>query len=157
MNPSKVWKLLVIANTNSQLDSRVYILEDYAKEWIVEYDVTQEILDDGIATKGKITYLKDQNGNSAFYDFKNIKFRRTQTELFGSNLSISGSYIDLFTFSDIDNDIVTDNSDYETTKYNVIEQGCSNNIFLGDTYNNIVKNGCQNNTFIRGCHDSIIG
>lgn len=155
-NPSPIYRLVVIANTNNRLDSRVLILADEAKDWVVEYDISQEILEDGLKTKGKITYLKDSNGNSAFYDFKNIKFRRTAIELIASNLTINNNYIDLYTFSDIENSIAIDNSNHEITKYNVLEMDCWNNIFLGDTYNNIVENLCRNNTFIRGCHDTVL-
>ena len=48
-------------------------------KWIVEYDYEYETLTDGIKTKGKITYLKDSNNNIAYYDFKNIKSRRTRS------------------------------------------------------------------------------
>ena len=155
-NPSPVMPLLVIANTSSKLDSRAQILTEEAKNWVVEYDLTKEILQDGISTKGKITYLKDNHGNSAHYDFKNIKFRRTNIELANSNLNIDESYIDLYTFSDVENGIVLENSDYETTKYNTLGEGCWNNVFIGDTYNNLFGEGCWNNTFLRGCHDNTI-
>mgnify|MGYP003463876872 FL=1 len=39
--------------------------------WEVRYDPTQEIIN-SVRTKGRITYLKDEHGNSAYYDFKNI-------------------------------------------------------------------------------------
>jgi len=32
------------------------------------------MLPDGVLTKGKITFLMDDNGNIAFYDFKNIRY-----------------------------------------------------------------------------------
>lgn len=154
INPSSIYTLIAFANTESKLDSRVTILQH--TDWIVEYDVTRKILPGDITTKGKITYLKDKNGNSAHYDFKNIKFRRTQLELSQSNLYIETPYIDLYTFSDILNNIVIENSEIETTKYNVLGDNCWNNVFLGDTYNNNIYSGTKNNTFLRGCHDSTI-
>lgn len=50
-NPSPVMPLLVIANTSSKLDSRAQILTEEAKNWVVEYDLTKEILQDGISTR----------------------------------------------------------------------------------------------------------
>lgn len=156
-NPSPITRILVIANTSNKLDQRINILTDEAKNWIVEYDVTSEILDDGVRTKGKITYLMDENGNSAYYDFKNIKFRRTRQELQGSNISITSDYVDLFTFSDIIDGFAVDNSNYKTTKYNLLRKDCWNNVFIGDTYNNNIEANCRNNTFLRGCHDVVLG
>jgi hypothetical protein len=66
----------------------------------------------------------DENGNSAYYDFKNIKFRRTKQELQGSNISITSDYVDLFTFSDIIDGFAVDNSNYKTTKYNLLRKDC---------------------------------
>lgn len=154
VNPSQTYQLLVIANTNTQLDKRAFILSH--PKWIVEYDVTREILPDNKLTKGKITYLEDENGNSAWYDFKNIKFRRTQAQLSQSNLYITASYIDLYTFSDVQNEVAIENSSIATSKYNKINKDCWNNIFIGDTYNNNIGQACKNNTFLRGCHDSNI-
>jgi hypothetical protein len=45
-------------------------------EWTVEYNVNSEVLPDTTKTKGKITYLKDDNNNSAYYDFKNVRYIR---------------------------------------------------------------------------------
>lgn len=154
VNPSEIYKLLVRAIDTDKLDTRVFIQNH--TNWVVEYDVTKEILEDGVSTKGKITYLRDDNYNSAFYDFKNIRIRKTYTELANTNLTIQGSYIDLYTFSDITDGVVTDSSYLHNTKHNEIKQGCINNIFIGDTYNNIVEADCKNNIFIRGCHDTIL-
>ena len=153
-NPSQLYSLVVIANTNSTLDRRAMILSH--PNWVVEYDVTRQTLQDGVTTKGKITYLKDDNNNSAYYDFKNIKFRRTREELEESNFTTILPYLDFFTFSDISNGQIIDTSELDTTKYNTINEDCWNNIFIGDTYNNIIESACQNNTFIRGCHDTTL-
>ena len=155
-NPSKSYSLVAIANTTNTLDPRVTLLDPLTKNWIVEYDITKETLQDGVTTKGKITYLRDDNGNSAYYDFKNIKFRRNQEDLIGTTFPIETPFIDLYTFSDISNNVVLDSSNLDTIKFNVMQASCWNNIFMGDTYNNIIESGCQNNTFLRGCHDSTI-
>lgn len=154
VNPSQTYSLVVIANTNSTLDKRATILNH--PNWVVEYDVMRETLQDGVTTKGKITYLKDDNNNSAYYDFKNIKFRRTRQQLSGTNLQITQEYLDFFTFSDLINGQVIDTSELDTTKYNKFNEDCWNNVFIGDTYNNTIESGCQNNTFLRGCHDTTI-
>ena len=155
INTSPVTPIIVTAISKNKIDSRVYY-NTSNKNWIILYDSTKETLDDGVTTKGKIIYLKDNKNNSAFYDFKNIKFRRTSMELENSNLVITGSYIDLYTFSDITNGIVTDSSTLYNTTNNELKENAYNNIFLGDTYYNIIEPDCKNNTFIRGCHDTIL-
>lgn len=141
INPSEKLTIIAIANSSNRLDPRVSVLEH--EDWYVEFDITPQTLQDGTITKGTITYLRDSNGNSAYYDFKNMKFRRNG--------------IDYYTFSEIENGIVKDSSELHNTKYNTLGQNCINNIFLGDTYNNILQQGCQNNTFWKGCHNSVIG
>jgi hypothetical protein len=61
----------VKALSKNETDRRVTIA---GKSWEVEYDPTRKVLSDGTLTKGQITFLWDDNGNSAFYDFKNIRF-----------------------------------------------------------------------------------
>lgn len=139
-NPSNVLRLIVTALTTNQLDPRIVIQD---KVWKVEYDVTQKTLEDGVTTMGQITYLEDEKGNSAYYDFKNKKFRRSD-----------GDY---YTFSDITNNIITDSTTLYNTKFNKLKQGCDNNVFLGDTYYNIIEEDCTGNTFMKGCHDTILG
>lgn len=155
-NPSPIWKLIVTAITSNRLDPRVIIDDDRMKNWVIEYNPTQETLEDGVTTKGKITYMQDSNYNSAYYDFKNIKFRRTAKELEDTNLNIGAVYGDFYTFSDLTKGVITDSSELHNTKHNELKQGCTNNIFLGDTYNNIVEAECKGNTFIRGCHDTVL-
>ena len=152
-NPSTVYNLIVTALNNNTIDPRVVIV---GKSWIVEYNPVQETLPDGVKTKGKITYLRDNNGNSAFYDFKNIKFRRTQSELANTNFSTNEPYLDLFTFSDLLNSQIIDTSELDTTKHNVLKENCWNNVFIGDTYNNLIQAECKDNTFLRGCHDTTL-
>lgn len=151
-NPSPIYRLLVFGINIDKIDSRAYIL---GKNWQIEYDVTQETLEDGVKTKGKITWLKDSKGNSAFYDFKSIKFRRTREELRNTTVAINSPYIDLFTFSTIKpGEIVEDTSETGLCEYNVFKENCWDNVFIGNTYNNIFEAECVKNTFIRGCYDS---
>lgn len=145
INPSPVYRLIVTALTTNTLDPRV-VIDGY--DWKVEYDVTSEILEDGVQTKGRITYLKDSNNNSAYYDFKSTKFRRNKS----SGLT-SGDY---YTFSEIVDGIIKDSSNQHNTKNNLLGHNSTNNVFLGDTYNNIIEPDSTGNTFIKGCHDCII-
>lgn len=140
-NPSEKYELILVADTEERLDPRATIVGH--ENWYVEYDITPKVLSDGTVTKGTITFLRDENDNSAYYDFKNIKFRRNNT--------------DYYTFSEIVNGVVKDSSCLHNTKYNTLGKDCYNNVFLGDTYNNIMQQGCVNNTFWKGCHNSIIG
>lgn len=156
-HPSLIQKIIVSALSTNRIDPRIIILDPSTINWNIEYDITQETLEDGIKTKGKIIYLKDSNNNSAYYDFKNIKFRRTSLELSNSNLRISTPYVDLFTFSNFENGILEDSSYFNDTKNNNLKIGCFNNVFLGDTYNNTFSEDCSKNTFIRGCHDVNLG
>ena len=84
INPSEVQTILTIALSPNKLYSRVIIDSpkyNTSSKWIVEYDYEPETLSDGVITKGKITYLKDNNNNVAYYDFKNIKSRRYKKAL----------------------------------------------------------------------------
>ena len=149
---SPTYELLVTGIDKNKLDSRAYIV---GKNWEIEYDVTKRILEDGVTTKGRITWLRDRNGNSAFYDFKSIKFRRTKDSLRLTTINIPDNYIDLYTFSTISNDwIVTDSSETSLIEYNELKLNCWNNVFLGITANNIFEPEFRRNTFIYGCKDS---
>lgn len=155
-NPSPIQSLVVTAVYENRVDPRVTILDDKTKGWVIEYDPTKEILEDGISTKGKITFLQDTNDNSAYYDFKNIKFRRTSDELQNTHINLGTAYGDFYTFSIIEKGIIKDNSNTYNIKHNILKSNCTNNIFFGDTFNNILEAECVGNTFIRGCHDSTI-
>lgn len=73
VHPSKVYTIAAIAITPSSLLSTVSIISDDPTSifWVVQYDPTKETLDDGKTTKGRITYLLDNNFNQARFDFKN--------------------------------------------------------------------------------------
>lgn len=73
VHPSKVYTIAAIAITPSSLLSTVSIISDDPTSifWVVQYDPTKETLDDGKTTKGRITYLSDNNFNQARFDFKN--------------------------------------------------------------------------------------
>lgn len=152
INASQVWGLYVRALSKGEIDRRVTIS---GKTWEVEYDPTREVLPDGVTTKGKITFLADDNGNIGFYDFKNIRYNWTRTQLAEAGINVP-SDLALYTFSNIESGQVTDSSEFENTKFNVLGKDCENNIFIGDTYYNILEPECQNNIFAKGAHDCII-
>lgn len=148
---SPIYQLLVTGIDKNRLASKAYVLD---KDWEIEYDIEQKILEDGEKTKGKITWMKDSNGNSAYYDFKSIKFRRTAEDLRDTEVNIERSYIDLYTFSTIQEDgKVLDASLSANVRHNELKEGCTNNVFLGTTKNNIFEPECEKNTFINGCID----
>lgn len=149
-NPSEVYHIVVAALTPEILSKKATILEH--PEWTVEYDAAKETLSDGLTTKGKITYLRDSNNNVAFYDFKNVKFRRTREQI----PSLKTTYGDFYTFSDVVNGEIVDSSSLHNTRCNVIKDTSWNNVFLGDTYNNRIETGCQNNTFVKGMCNTVL-
>lgn len=152
INPSKTYTLLVRAISKNQLDQRISIA---GKKWEVRYDITRKTLEDGVENKGTIIFLKDDNGNQAFYDFKNVRFRCTRQLLNNAGIGATQD-LDLYTFSDIVNGEIIDSSELHNTKFNVIGPGCTNNIFIGDTYYNILEPDCKNNIFAKGAHDCLI-
>ena len=155
INPSKVFKIITLALTPDTLYNRVVIQsEDYpdAYKWIVEYDYEQETLTDGIKTKGKITYLKDSNNNIAYYDFKNIKSRRTRTQLLQLGIVTDKDYLDLYTFNTQDLDEASESFNVYN---NYFESGAKDNVFIGnECYNNVFEGGFRNNTFASSCHNN---
>lgn len=151
-NPSPVWRLYIRALSKNEIDRRVTIS---GKTWKVEYDPTREVLPDGVQTKGKITFLVDDNGNVAYFDFKNIRYRWTRTDLAKAGINVPND-LDLYTFSNIEHGQVTDSSEFSNTKFNVINKDCFNNVFIGDTYYNIIEPECSNNIFAKGVHDTIL-
>lgn len=148
-HPSTEYSIILNPISKNQFSSNVEILEQgIAKNWIVRYDFNQETLSDGTLTKGKIIYLQDENNNSAYYDFKNIKFRMYLNVQDVTTLSSSG-YYDLYTFSYHSGNKFIENS--QEAYNNTFEINCYENVFLGETVNNIFYGGFKNNMFISDC------
>ena len=150
--PSAVWTLNVRAISKNQIDQRVVVS---GKTWEVEYDPKRKTLDDGTTTKGVITYLADDNGNKAFYDFKNVRWKWTVDQLATAGIRV-GQDAAMYTFTNITGNDITDASELHNTKHNILGAGCENNIFIGDTYYNIIEPECGNNIFAKGAHDCTI-
>lgn len=157
INPSSLYKIVLTAISENQFDIRVNVISEKYKnssKWIVEYMFDSELLKNSIKTKGRITYLRDEYNNSAYYDFKNIKFRRTQSELQKVGITIQNEYEDLYTFSNSqfeensESINVFDNTfEINSTNNIIISDYCYNNIFSCNTKNNLFSNSCTNNTF----------
>lgn len=150
-NPSRIYSVLLTPISSNTFSNRVSLLEnDILLKWEVLYDFTQEELKPGIFNKGKITYLKDQNNNSAYYDFKNVLFNVTlkSSEIQGLLQDVS---INMYTFSKINQLRCEDNSESSSVINNQFEQDCYENVFLGDTNNNHFYGGFKKNLFAKGC------
>lgn len=75
INPSKEYLLLTIALNKNTIASSAYLYGNDELFWTIKYNPTQETLDDGEQTRGRIIYMEDNNNNKATYDFKNILFK----------------------------------------------------------------------------------
>lgn len=154
-NPSEVCTIMTIALSVNTLLNRVVIVSDKypnSYKWIVEYDYEPEVLQDGVSTKGKITYLKDTNNNVAYYDFKNVKSRRSRIQLNELGINITQDYLDLYTFNTQD---FNEASETYNVYNNHLGSGSNNNVFIGnDCYNNVFEDGFRNNTFVSSCHNN---
>lgn len=149
INPSDTWILNVRAISGNQIDNRIVVK---GKAWEVRYNPSRQALEDGVLNKGTITFLRDENGNQAFYDFKNIRWNWKRADLNRAGI-VANSDLALYTFSNIQEGEVVEASELHNTKFNIIQEGCYNNIFIGDTYYNIIEADSCNNIFAKGCHD----
>lgn len=133
-HPSYKYQIIVEALTDSLLDDNAKILSsDFTKSllWTVKYDWNSEQLGD-VSTKGKITYLEDENGNSAYFDFKSIKYELTK-DFLQTNLGITTR------------DSVKEYKTFEASTTNVtLNKGCSNIIFFKSANDVIVNSGSSN-------------
>lgn len=152
VNPSSVYQIVLSPITESLLNPNVYIIDENHKVYEGQYDINSEILrseksSKEATTKGKITYLKDSNGNSAYYDFKNIKFRISLSPEIDPRLQEVVT-LDVYTFN-----TPTDSPELYTESSmqiynNQLGINCTNNIFLNKCYNNKLLSGSNNNLFV---------
>lgn len=153
--PSTEYYMMLRPISSNQFDSRVSLMAisqnatSTGAQWQVEYNIVSKQMADGTYDRGQITYLKDQNNNSAYYDFKNIRFKRALDELNkGANTYTEDQY--LYTFDNSG----TDNSETINCKNNHLEKGAYNNVFLGLTQNNTLAADIHNNTFFKTCENN---
>ena len=157
-------------------------LELWEVHYCLDNDTNRFEWADSTNGKGVIYYLKDDKGNEAPYDFKQIQFKRYQVTQCSTLSNLVGTYVHAnyntniiqavdtnnplwcYTFSIYTNNEIQDKSIYEM--YN-IKGHCYNNII--NTYinndkillNNIVflnndpaaKRSCQNNFFAYNCYN----
>lgn len=152
----KTYWLFLHPTSNTTFDPRVGIFcpedsNNNCSKWTVEYDIARSEVATGEYNKGTITYLKDQNNNEAFYDFKNIKFKKTLDEL----KDFPKTYTKDTYFYTFDNDGL-DGSEHGW-KNNRLGKGAIRNIFLNDTENTSIESDCHDNVFAGGCINSRFG
>lgn len=147
--PSQEYQIFLTPTGINTFDKRVSLLQQNiasdCRNWIVEYNINQNSCEQ---SKGTITYLKDSNGNYAYYDFKNIKFKKTLADLNKGPVSYDHDTY-LYTF---DNN-GTDASELNC-KNNHIEKGASNNVFLGTTKNVTLDSDCHDNIFFKNTENT---
>lgn len=133
-----IYTIVTRAIDQDTLDTNATILKDNTiLDWEIRYNFN-------LGERGTITYLKDQNGNSAYYDFKNKK-------VYIENEGV-GMYIP--TFSKIQDGEYIESSDLafnvtidKKSKNNafIINNECRN-VLLTDSSNNIFKQDLINTT-----------
>ena len=150
--PSKEYTMFLTPSSTSTFDKRVQIVNGDLStanpiDWIVEYDIRKKIFSNGTTSKGTITYLKDTNNNSAYYDFKNIKFKKHLEDLNkGATTYNEDTY--LYTFDNGGND-----ASNSICKNNHLEYGAYRNVFLGNTQNVTLSADCHDNIFFKNCEN----
>ena len=152
----KTYWLFLHPTSKSTFDPRVGIFcpedsNNNCSKWTVEYDIARSEVATGEYNKGTITYLKDQNNNEAFYDFKNIKFKKTLDEL----KDFPKTYTKDTYFYTFDNDGLEGSE--HGWKNNRLGRGAIRNIFLNDTENTSIESDCHDNVFAGGCINSRFG
>lgn len=186
-----VFDIIVVADSENMLNEHAratqrdgdrYFANSSLSEWELKYCVFNDMerfdwaCRDG---KGVIYHMKDEFGNVAPYDFKNIKY------LFKRDNKISGisSQTSYYTFDNNGTDMslspscsnnvigsnkfsngtsylcynVFNNSANVTCTNNVLMNGCFGNTFNSDCNNNILGNYCRENNFGEYCNDNTFG
>lgn len=146
--PSQQYWVFLTPISGNMFDKRVSLYQPQSlsncMNWIVEYDITMKACAE---SKGTITYLKDSNNNYAYYDFKNIKFKKTLSELSkGPTTYTLDTY--LYTFDNGGND-----ASETFCKNNHLEKGADRNVFLGNTQNVTLAADCHDNIFFKNCEN----
>lgn len=149
--PSKEYMIFLTPTSTSTFDKRVQLagsdlLEDSPSTWTVEYDISKKTFEDGTSNKGTITYLKDNNNNYAYYDFKNIKFKK-KAELLQN---LTDNYKQDTYFYTFDNEGIDASL---TCKNNHLEYGAYGNVFLGNAQNVTLAENCHDNIFFKNCEN----
>lgn len=162
-----------------------YFANNNLDKWEIKYSLENDNEKykwaDTVNGKGVIYYMKDEHNNEAYYDFKNILFKRSKTDFFDKNtwfnaaskLSTSDRYFYTFTrLTNAGNTIKDSSVYYDDTntvyysKNNKISNSLINSLYLNNivfinnlncTAHNIIGSNCCNNTFGDNCSYNTIG
>ena len=140
--------LLIKANDSSNLDGKLYEMYDHSRKALKVHG-TYKLENNKI----RITYMKDQYGNEAPYDFYNLKYKPNNTYYytFGTNSinsNIQNNIIktDPYTFGSMPL-LCYNNSNLSILKNNYI--GYNSSVFINSNsshlsmQNNIISNNCS--------------
>lgn len=174
--------IIVVADSENVLNEHARAIQRYndtyfAKssltEWELKYCVFNDVerfdwaCEEG---KGVIYYMKDEFGNVAPYDFKNVKY------LFKRNITVSNisSSVYYYTFdmngTDMSltpfcsNNVIGSNKLLSGTSYlcynvfnNDDDSVCTNNVLMNGCFGNTFGKNCNNNLFGVDCNDNAFG
>ena len=160
-------------------------LEAWELKYCLDNDTNRFAWADSTNGKGVIWWMKDDNDNECYYDFKNIMFKVGAKSQAGT---IDNVYYYTFSFATGTNDSsVTDHSlngsrcyknsigknivsklqltfnvfrnsnSYSSCYSNTFGDSCYNNTFGDTCYNNTFGNNCYLNTFGNNCSNNIFG
>ena len=129
-------------------------LETWEIKYCINNDTSRFAWADTENGKGVIYYMKDEWNNECAYDFKNIKFKKSD--------------VWLYTFGGATDDSLTGNStgniikEYKSSNklslnFNTFGTNCSFNILGFNNNNNTFGNNCNYNTFGDGCFSNTFG
>lgn len=154
---------------------RQYYNDTYAGEMDVTFNII--VLDNMTSSKGVIYYMKDEHGNEAHYDFKNILFKRylitnntsgiwlqypyTQNSAYADKIQYDmDQYIWCYTITNKSEDVIADGSLFDAKnvvigKYDIPNDG----VFFvnSDMYNAKIGSNCYSFTIQNECYSFTIG
>lgn len=135
--PSMEYHIILTPSSSSTFDKRVslFSIEDKdASGYIVEYDITPQTFLSGSTDMGRITYLRDQKNNSAYFDFKNKKILVSKIKLNEAGLS----YTEDTWFRTFNNNL---------SRNCTLGPECTGNVFLNAAINVSLGAECKYNLF----------
>ena len=160
-------------------------LDAWEIKYCLDNDVNRFAWADNIKGKGVIYYMKDEFGNEAPYDFKNIKCGNFYTFDYGKEIEIEinnqirnviehydgstiygeycyGNKIDCYKNSDdgkyyIPKNIMKNTNSDSKCYCNIFKNNAISNIFGDGCYNNIIGVGSCNNIFEDNCYSNTFG
>lgn len=157
-NTNNLFDLLLRAISENELDANAtavqslrdtngYFMNSRLQDWIVKYDINNNSnkYDWAEPTNGKgvIYYLKDEFGNEAPYDFKNIIFNIDDDWVYTFNYKSAEGNIDSSLMYSKNNKVFEYVLDKMYLPYNVITDDLkhsTNVTFAANSHNNVVRN-----------------